>query len=52
MNPKYKTVYNILDDFGDIIRVSLEKPSEEYKYVRERIKVEEFDINEIGEALF
>lgn len=34
---KYRTQYLILDDFGDTIRIVLEKPSDEYKYVKERV---------------
>ena len=47
---RYKTIYKILDDFGDIIKITSEKPSSEYKYIKEKVLL--FDISELGEALF
>ena len=47
---RYKTIYKILDDFGGVIKVTSEKPSSEYKYVKEKVLM--FDISELGEALF
>ena len=47
---RYKTIYKILDDFGDIIKITSEKPSGEYKYVKEKVLM--FDLSELGESLF
>lgn len=47
---RYKTIYKILDDFGDVIKVTSQKPSREYKYVKEKVLL--FNISELGEALF
>lgn len=47
---RYKTIYKILDDFEDVIKVTSEKPSSEYKYIKEKVLM--FDLSELGEALF
>lgn len=47
---RYKTIYKILDDFGGVIKVTSEKPSSKYKYIKEKVSM--FDISEIVEALF
>ena len=47
---RYKTIYKILDDFGGVIKVTSEKPSSEYKYVKEKVLM--FDLSDIEEALF
>lgn len=47
---RYKTIYKILDDFGDVIKITSEKPSSEYKYIKEKVLM--FDLSEIEEALF
>ena len=36
---KPRTRYGILDDFGEVIRWSWSKPSKNYRYITERLKV-------------
>lgn len=46
----YKTTYKIYDDFGELLRVSLDKPTDKsytFEVVREII----FDTEQIEEAL-
>ncbi len=50
---KPRTRYGILDDFGEVIRWSWDKPSSNYKYVTERIKSEPVvDWSNFDPALF
>jgi len=47
---KYKTKYHIYDDFGDLIKISLDKPSDNsYTYIK--VKEIIFDTNDFEEAL-
>jgi len=46
---RYRTTYQILDDFGEVVRVVLDKPTEyEYNVVKEVV----FDTDDFEEALF
>lgn len=48
---KYKTTYHIYDDFGDLVKISIDKPDKElYNYVV--VKEVVFDTDWIEEALF
>jgi hypothetical protein len=47
---KYKTTYEILDDFGDVVRIVIDKPTSDYQY--RTIKVLIFDTNSFEDALF
>lgn len=48
---KYKTTYKIYDDFGELIKISLDKPSNNsYTYVV--VKEVVFDTELCEEALF
>ena len=52
-NMKPRTRYGILDDFGEVIRLVLDKPSSHYKYITERIKsAPAVDWNNFEHALF
>lgn len=46
---KYKTQYEILDDFGDVVRVVYDKPTSEYEY--RKITTLIFDTDSFEEAL-
>jgi len=49
---RYQTKYIILDDFGDVVRITLERPTKDsgYEYRVERVVV--FDTKTIEECLF
>jgi hypothetical protein len=50
---KPRTRYGILDDFGEVIRWVWDKPSKNYRYITERVKVEPvIDWNNFEPALF
>lgn len=36
MKPRVR--YGILDEFGEVIRWQFEKPSSEFRYIRQRVK--------------
>lgn len=36
---KPRTRYGILDDFGEVIRWQWDKPSSNYKYITQRVKL-------------
>ena len=45
--------YGILDDFGEVIRWSLDKPSSSYKFITKRVQAEPvIDWNDFEPALF
>ena len=48
---KYRTTYHIYDDFGELIKISLDKPTDKSYNV---VKVKEliFDTEDFEEALF
>ena len=47
---KYKITYHIYDSFGEIVKISIDKPNKElYDYVV--VKEVAFDINDYEEAL-
>ena len=47
----YKTTYHIYDDFGELIRVVLDKPTDK-SYTFEMVKEVVFDTELLEEALF
>lgn len=47
---KYKTTYELLDDFGEVVRIVLDKPTSDYQY--RIIKTLIFDTDSLEEALF
>lgn len=47
---KFKTLYHVLDDFGEVLKVTVEKPSEEFQYVKEKVEI--FDTEKFEESLF
>lgn len=47
----YKTTYKIYDDFGELLRVSLDKPTDK-SYTFETVKEIVFDTDMLEEALF
>lgn len=47
---KYKTTYKIYDDFGELIKISLDKPTDK-SYTFESVKEIVFDTDNIEEAL-
>ena len=48
---KYKTTYHIYDDFGELLRISLDKPKDK-SYTFESVKEIVFDTDMLEEALF
>lgn len=46
---KFKTTYEIMDDFGDVIRIVYDKPTSDYQYRKVTVLV--FDTNDFEEAL-
>ena len=48
---KYKTVYKIYDDFGELIRVALDRPTDK-SYTFTVVKEIVFDTDNFEEALF
>lgn len=46
---KYKTRYEIIDDFGEVVRVVYDKPTSDYKY--KVVKVLIFDTDLLEDAL-
>ncbi len=48
---KYKTTYHIYDDFGELLRISLDKPTDK-SYTFETVKEIVFDTDMLEEALF
>ena len=47
----YKTTYRVYDDFGDLVKVSLYKPTDK-SYTFTVVKEITFDTNMLEEALF
>lgn len=47
---KYRTTYHIYDDFGDLIKISLDKPSD-INYIYVKVKELVFDTEWFEEAL-
>lgn len=48
---KYKTTYHIYDDFGELIRVALDRPTDK-SYTFTVVKEIAFDTDMLEEALF
>ena len=48
---KYKTTYRIYDDFGDLVKISLDKPTDK-SYTFTKVKEIVFDTDMLEEALF
>lgn len=36
---RYKTLYGILDGFGEVTKWSMDKPSDTYEYVIKRVEI-------------
>lgn len=50
---KPRTRYGILDDFGEVIRWQWDKPSKNYRYVVQRVRVQPaVDWNNFEAAMF
>ena len=50
MYKKYKTVYKVLDDFDEVVKVMSYKPNDCFKYVKEKVLI--VYISLLEDALF